>query len=244
VHILALDTSTSLAGLALVSDGRILAESVFTCDRTLSARLLPEIGRLLGLAGLGHGDLNLLAAAIGPGSFTGVRCGVATVQGLALATATPCVGFSTLALLAMDFPLASLPVCALLDARKGEVYAGLYDCSSPLPLPCIAEHVTPPDRLLDRLAADTGTPVIFTGDGALRYRDLIIARLGARALFPPLSHTSGRPANGALLALDAFQRGLAVPPARLQPVYLRPSEAEYAKIGQQNPTPHDKFYSK
>lgn len=237
MRILSIDTSTSLAGIAITDDGRILAESVFTCDRTLSARLLPEIGHLLGLAGLGHGDLDLLAAAVGPGSFTGVRCGVATVQGLALATGAPCVGFSTLTLLAMDFSLASLPVCALLDARKGEVYAGLYDCSAPLPLPCIDEHVTPPEHLLDRLAADTGTAVIFTGDGALRYRDLIIARLGARAVFAPLSPASGRPANGALLALDAFQRGLAVPPARLQPVYLRPSEAEYAKIGQQKSHP-------
>ncbi|HEY4743934.1 MAG TPA: hypothetical protein VIH45_04695, partial [Desulfuromonadaceae bacterium] len=75
--------------------------------------------------------------------------------------------------------------------------------------------------------------VIFVGDGAGRYREAIAARRGERALFAPFSHAGGRAANGTLLALDAFQRGATVEPARLLPVYLRPSEAEYAKLGQQ-----------
>jgi tRNA threonylcarbamoyladenosine biosynthesis protein TsaB len=238
VHILALDTSTALAGIALATDERIVAESMFTCNRTLSARLLPEIERLLGLEGLGYGDLDLVAAAIGPGSFTGVRCGVATVQGLSLAMGTPCVGFSTLASLAMNFSLASLPVCTLLDARKSELYAGLYDCSAPIPLPLINDCVMQPKRLLGLIQETTDQAVIFAGEGAVQYRDVISHRMAEQAVFAPFTHTIGHAGNGALLALHAFRNNLAQEPAHLLPVYLRASEAEYAKINRQkSPTP-------
>ncbi len=230
MHILALDTSTSLASVALAGHDKVIAESVFTCDRTLSERLMPEIERLLAMSGLGYGDVDLFAAAIGPGSFTGVRCGVATIQGLALATAKPCVGFSTLAMLAMNFSLAALPVCPLLDARKGEVYGGLYDCSAPIPAPITNDSVLAPERLLDMVRDTTGKPVVFAGEGAVRYRDQIVDRMGEQAIFAPFPHNAGHADNGAFLALDAFYRGEAGGPARLLPVYLRASEAEYAKM--------------
>ena len=92
-------------------------------------------------------DIDLFAASVGPGSFTGVRGGIATIQGLALAVGKPCAGFSSLALLAMNFSLSSLPVCPLLDARKSEVYAALYDCSAHHPPPLMADCVLPPERL-------------------------------------------------------------------------------------------------
>lgn len=230
MRILSIDTSTSLASVALAADDRIMAESLFTCDRTLSSRLVPEIERLLALAGLGIDDLDLFAAATGPGSFTGVRCGVATIQGLSLATAKPCAGFSTLAMLAMNFPLASLPVCALLDARKNEVYAALYDCSGPLPSPLVTDCVLAPERLLGLVREATDKPVIFAGEGALRYREVITTAMGERAVFAPFPHNTGRAANGILLALDSFRREEAREPAQLLPVYLRASEAEYAKM--------------
>ncbi len=230
MRILTIDTSTTLASVALTSGERVVAESLFTCDRTLSARLMPETERLLALGGLSAGDIDLFAAAIGPGSFTGVRCGVATVQGLSLATGRPCVGFSTLAMLAMNFPFSALPLCALLDARKGEVYAGLYDCSAPIPCPLIKDCVIAPERLLDRLAVAADTAVIFAGEGAVRYHDAIAARMAEQAIFAPFPHNSGRAANAALLALDAFRRGQACEPSRLLPVYLRASEAEYVKM--------------
>jgi tRNA threonylcarbamoyladenosine biosynthesis protein TsaB len=229
MRILSIDTSTSLASVALAGDDTIIAESLFTCDRTLSARLMPEVERLLAMAGLGYDDLDLFAAAVGPGSFTGVRCGVATVQGLALATAKPCIGFSTLAMLAMNFSLASLPVCALLDARKSEVYAALYDCSAPLPAPLIHDCVLSPERLLDLVGNATDKPVIFAGEGAVRYRDAIASAMGDRAMFAPFPHNAGHSANGAALALDAFRRNGACEPAHLLPVYIRPSEAELAR---------------
>jgi len=226
VNILAIDTSTSMATVAIAAGGKIAAESTFNTDRTLSARLIPEIERLLTLSGLAVADIDLFACSVGPGSFTGVRGGVATIQGLALAAGRPCVGFSSLALLAMNLQQAAYPVCALLDARKSEVYAALFDCSSPSPAPLLQDCVLPPERFLDLLRETTDSPVLFCGDGAARYHDLISDRLGDRVLFAPFPLNTARASNGVLLALQAFHNGAALDPSRLLPIYLRASEAE------------------
>ena len=230
VNILALDTSTALASVAVAVKGTVAAEATFNTDRTLSARLLPEIERLLKLAGLSVADIDLFAASVGPGSFTGVRGGVATVQGLALAGGKPCVGFSSLTLLALNLPLAAHPVCTLLDARKDEVYAALFDCSAPSPSPVIRACVLPPALLLDQLCETTRSPLIFCGDGAVRYRELIAGRLGDRAVFAPFPCNCPHASNALPLALHAFQNGHVLEPSRLLPTYLRASEAELNRV--------------
>jgi len=226
MNILAIDTSTSFASIAVAIDEQIVAESLVSTNRTLSARLVPEIERLLATVGLEIAKIDLFASSVGPGSFTGVRGGVATVQGLALATGKPCAGFSSLALLAMNFPLTTTLVCPLLDARKGEVYAALYDCSSAIPLPRLTDCVSPPATLLDQIAATTVKPVIFVGDGAMRYHDQIAERLGDQAIFAPFPLHTPRAANGILLALHASMHDELLQPAQLLPVYLRASDAE------------------
>lgn len=233
MRILSIDTSTSLASVALVAGEKSLAESVFMADRCLSSRLVPEIQRLLQGAGLTVNDLDLFACAVGPGSFTGVRAGVATAQGFALATGKPCAAYSSLTLLAMNFPLASLPVCSLLDARKNEVYAALNDCYTPIPTPLIHDCVLPPERFLDLLCDRVDGQVILCGDGALRYRELISSRLGERACFAPFPQQSSHAANGALIALEQYRSSRTIRPEQLLPVYIRASEAEYAKLDQQ-----------
>jgi tRNA threonylcarbamoyladenosine biosynthesis protein TsaB len=239
MNILALDTSTSLASAAITSSEAVIAESTFTCNRSLSARLVPEIEHLLGLAGLAISDIDLFAASTGPGSFTGVRCGVATVQGLALATGKPCAGFSSLAMLSMNFSLATHPVCSLLDARKNEVYAGLYDCSGRTPSPLIRDCVMPMEQFLSLISATTDRPVIFLGEGAQRYHEIIQACMSEQALFATVSQNTGRAAHGAVLALDTFLSGNALDPAQLLPDYIRASEAEIARLARMNPAKHN-----
>lgn len=229
MNILAIDTSTSLAGIAIAVDEQIVAESLLNTNRTLSARLVPEIERLLATAGLAIADIDLFASTTGPGSFTGIRGGVATIQGLALAVGKPCAGFSSLAMLAMNFSLSSTRVCPMLDARKSEVYAALYDCSSPIPAPCICDCVLAPTVLLDQIAAMSGEEIIFVGNGALRYHDLIAERLGAQAIFAPFPLHNSHAANGITLAQHAFRHGELKEPSQLLPVYLRASDAELMK---------------
>ncbi len=233
MRILSLDTSTSLASVALVSDEKILSQLTFMADRCLSARLLPEILHLLQLAGVAVNDIDLFACAIGPGSFTGVRAGVATVQGLALAAAKPCVGFSSLSLLAMNFPQVSTPVCPMLDARKNEVYAALFDCSTSIPTPLAGDCVMPAGQFLDLILPKFDTPVIFCGDGAVRYRDVIENRLGDRARFAQFPGNAANAVNGAILARNIFDSDQSVEPDHLLPVYIRSTDSEYAKLDQQ-----------
>ncbi len=229
MRILALDTSTSLASVAIISADTILTESAFSCNRSLSARLVPEIGHQLELAGLSVHEINLFAASTGPGSFTGVRCGVATIQGLALAAQKPCAGFSSLAALAMNCPLSPYPVCALLDARKNEVYAGLYDCGDSMPKVLIRDCVMPMDQFLVLVRQQNNSKVIFVGEGAQRYHDLIAEALRDVALFAPLSGAVGRASHGALLAREAHRTSSLLSPGQLLPDYIRPSEAELAR---------------
>jgi tRNA threonylcarbamoyladenosine biosynthesis protein TsaB len=230
MNILAIDTSTSFASIAIGVGEQIVAESLLNTNRTLSARLVPEIERLLETAGLAIADIDLFASAIGPGSFTGVRGGLATIQGLALACAKPCSGFSSLAMLAMNFSLSKSLICPMLDARKGEVYAALYDCSYSIPSPVIIDSVLPPAVFIDKITAVTKEPVIFVGDGALRYHAQVKEQLGEQAVLAPFSLHSPHSANGVLLALHASQNGTLLEPSQLLPVYLRASDAELMKV--------------
>jgi len=224
VKILTIDTSSNCSSVAL-SDGRsLLGECILGEDRCNSGRLMDAVSSLLKAARLTPEGLDAFAVSLGPGSFTGVRVGIATVKGLALATGKPVVGFSSLAMLAMNLPFSSLPVAPLFDARKSEVYAGLYRCGA-LPEPLAPDAVLPPASLL----AAIDTPTLFVGDGAVRYRELIVSTLGELALFAPWHADLPRAAAGAVIALDAALRGEFTPLCLLNPTYLRASEAELAK---------------
>lgn len=225
MKLLTIDTSTNVCSIALTDGPQPVAEYLFSPGRKAAARLVPAILDLMADAGLAIADLDGFGVALGPGSFTGIRVGVAAVKGLALAAGKPAVGFSSLAMLAQNLPWADCPVCPLFDARKGEVYAGLYRCRS-LPEPIQADRAISPDRLVAGIDGRT----LFVGDGADRYRELIAGALGDLAIFAPSSAMQPRASAGALLALKAFERGLVPPLPLLNPSYLRLSEAEQARL--------------
>ena len=224
MKILTIDTSSNCSSVALSVGTSLKGECLLGEDRCHSGRLMESISNLLAAAGLTPDGLDALAVTLGPGSFTGVRVGIATVKGLSLATGRPVVGISSLAMLAMNLPYAPFQVAPMFDARKGEVYGALYRCGE-LPTVVSPDAVLPPERFL----AGIDQPTLFVGDGALRYRDLITSTLGDRALFAPWHAHLPRAAAGAVIALDAAQRGDFTPLALLNPTYLRASEAELAK---------------
>ena len=224
MKILTIDTSGNCSSVALSNGTALLGECLLGEDRCCSGRLLDSVASLLAAAGLAPGDLDAFAVALGPGSFTGVRVGIATVKGLALATGKPALGFSSLAMLALNLPFASAQVAPMFDARKNEVYAGLYRTLA-LPEPLRADEVIAPGRFLEAIDA----PTLFVGEGAVRYRDLIQDTLGDLALFPPWHAHQPRAGAGAVIALEAAREGRFIPLALLNPTYLRASEAELAK---------------
>ncbi|HEY6873733.1 MAG TPA: tRNA (adenosine(37)-N6)-threonylcarbamoyltransferase complex dimerization subunit type 1 TsaB [Geobacteraceae bacterium] len=229
VKLLTIDTSTTSCSVALTLGEELVAEYLVGQGKTLTASLLDCIDDVLRRAGLAAEDLDGFGVAVGPGSFTGLRVGIATVKGLAMATGKPVAGFSSLAMLAMNIPWGGHPVCPMFDARKNEVYTGLYACRD-FPDPLMKDRVLPPARFLESLEG----PVIFVGDGAVRYRELIVDRLGDKALFAPRVANLPRASAGALLAMRAFARGEALSSALLAPVYIRPSEAELARMNREN----------
>ena len=220
--LLTLSTATTMASLALTRGETLLAELSLLPSGTPSDILLPAIDRLLADLAMPIEDVDFFAAVLGPGAFTGLRVGVATIKGLALATGKPVVGVSSLQSLALQVPDVATKVYALVDARKGEVYAGCYNWEAGMPQLIGEEKVIDPVLLLDEIADDA----IFVGDGAVAYRTLIVRQLGSRAKFAPWPANSLRAGSAAMLALDQLRTLGATTPERLNPVYIRPSDAE------------------
>ena len=214
--ILAVDTSTLHAGACLWRDGRVLAERRRLVT-THSEALLAMIDELFVEASVAPADVDAIACGAGPGSFTGLRIGLATAKGLCFALEKPLVLISSLAALAARAPDGR--VCATLDALKGEVYAGLYDVQGGVPALHGAELVLPPARLVPLL---DGIDVLV-GSGAQLINRLINS---ARVLD---EEAGPRPADVARLAALRAARGDYDDLASAAPVYIRPSEAELVK---------------
>jgi len=224
-RLLTLDTSGRAGSVAFSEGENLLGEQFCNGPGTHSDWLLPAVERLSATLEIPLESLTAIAVVVGPGSFTGLRVGMATAQGLAVALGLPLLGVSSLQTLAAGLPCADRLVCALLDARKQEVYAGLFrpgEDGEPEPLG--PERVLPPEQLLSDLPEE----VLLAGDGALRYRDLLSSGLGPGAHIAPAACHHPRAAVAAGLALRRWRRGEAVAPALLSPRYIRPSEAEIA----------------
>jgi len=215
VRLLAVETSTRAGGVALLEGERLRGEYVLDVSATHSERLMPAIDRLLGDAGWAAPDLQALAVAVGPGSFTGLRIGLSAVKGLALALGIPVAAVPTLDAMAAALPFASLPVCPVLDARKGEVYACRYRWDG-IAMRREWEYLalTPGD-----LASRIDEPTILLGDGA----HLIDT---PHARFAPPHRRVPSPGAVASLGVERLARGDTVVASELVPIYLRPSEAE------------------
>lgn len=223
MRILAFETASLAGSAALLEDGRVVGESLLDIALTHSERLMAMVDRLLQDCGWEVTDLEGLAVSIGPGSFTGLRIGVATAKGLALALGLPVAPVPTLDALASNLPFADAAVCPLLDARKGEVYLALYRWKEDR-----MERLSDYLALSPRAAAERLTsPVIVLGDGVPACLPFLSA-LGAGLRVAPASHSMPLAAVVGQLGHARLKSGHAVTADALGPIYLRPSEAELA----------------
>ncbi|PYM21764.1 MAG: tRNA (adenosine(37)-N6)-threonylcarbamoyltransferase complex dimerization subunit type 1 TsaB [Candidatus Rokuibacteriota bacterium] len=220
MRVLAVETSSLAGGVALLDGERLVAEYQLDVSVTHSERLMSAVDRVLADARWTPRDLAGLAVAVGPGSFTGLRIAVSTVKGLALALDLPIAAVPTLDAMAAALPWAALPVCPVLDARKGEVYASLYRWDGEAMRREWDYLALAPAALAARL----DEPVLVVGDGAGGVRSPY-----ARAVPPPRRLPS--PACVGALGLARLRRGETVTAAALAPLYLRPSEAELRRRG-------------
>ncbi len=233
--VLALDTTTRAGSIALVRDNDALDVVSGDEARTHAERLPGSILRLLERQGVSLPAIDLFAVAAGPGSFTGLRIGIATIQGLAFGLGRPVVGVSaldTLAEIARAAHGARWPfVAAWMDAQRSEVFAALYRVEAP---PALVDGPVsePPARVLGRWQElAEGRPISVAGDAVARYRDLLVERLGpafqAVEPLPPLAPTI------ACIAVREAAAGHSVGPHAIRPIYVRRPDAELARARRQ-----------
>jgi tRNA threonylcarbamoyladenosine biosynthesis protein TsaB len=230
MRLLAIETATAAQSVAFFEEDRLLAEISFEAKAHRGGLLLPAVDRLLKQAGIAAKDLDAVAVSVGPGSFTGLRVGLATAKGLALGTGALLVGVPTLEVLAEGYAVPDVTICALLDARRGEVFMALFKRVGAGGAETRLERVSP-DAVLTPAAvqsvlARAESPVHLIGDGAVRYRERFEAMLGDRVC---MTETGLRTVPSAAMAGLVGLRQLAGgkrPGAGVEPVYLRKAEAE------------------
>ena len=218
MKILSFESSAVSASVALTDGERLIAQSFQNCGLTHSRTLLPMAESLL--AGCGHtlDEMDGFAVAAGPGSFTGLRIGVATVKGLAFAAGKPCAGVSTLEAMARSLEGIDGPVCCVMDARGGQVYNALFRAEGGALTRLCGDRAI----ALADLAAEIGeSPQILVGDGAdLCYTKLIKSCPGLRLAPPHLRYPAAY--GVAMAALPVLSRGGGVSAQALDVKYLRP----------------------
>lgn len=226
MKLLALETSATVASCAITEDGRVLARAASHARLTHSQTLLPMVEATLRSAAVTVGELDGMAVAAGPGSFTGVRIGVAALKGLAHPAQTPCVGVSTLA--AMARPLGGLPltatVCAAMDARCGQIYTARFALHDGTLTRLTPDEAVAAETVCEALTGAEG-PILLVGDGAALCYDAWRERLPALRLTPETLRYQDA-VGVALEAEAAFAAGQAVSPGQLMPLYLRLPQAE------------------
>ena len=223
VKVLGVDTATRSCSVAVLIDDQPAAELATVSDRTHSVRLMSMIRDALALAKLDLKELDGFAVTVGPGSFTGLRIGISTVKGLAFATSKPCAGVSTLEALAYPCLPWPNPICTLMDARKGEVYAGFFRGARGGRLERIGvEQVAAPETILHTIHS----PHLFVGDAVAIYAVRIRAVAGGYADLAPGDLHFPKASVVAHLARDALQAADRSGPSRLIPRYIRQSDAE------------------
>ncbi|MBF0469118.1 MAG: tRNA (adenosine(37)-N6)-threonylcarbamoyltransferase complex dimerization subunit type 1 TsaB [Desulfamplus sp.] len=231
MKILAVDTAEQSCSIALVKDHVPICEEFCLSRQTHSRTLMDMIVHIVETrAGLTINDMDAFVVACGPGSFTGLRIGISIVKGLACATSKPSAGISSLDGIAFQFLASSVPVCVMMDARRGEVYSAVYNFKNGSLIQKSTEIVASPELAVE-IATDSLSsrfaemPVLFAGSGAVAFRSLIQEMTGGTAIFAPVFQNFVR---ASALACKFFENSdlLSMSPDAVTPVYLRKSDAE------------------
>jgi tRNA threonylcarbamoyladenosine biosynthesis protein TsaB len=238
MRVIGIDTASATASVALVENGLLLSEKTdLRCESTSNANrrksnhaetILPLIELLFESTGLSLQDIGGFALAIGPGSFTGLRIGLSTVKGLAYGSQIPVVGMSTLFAHAARVTDYDGLICALLDARKNEVYAAVFRKTGDVINRVTADAVASAANVIATVREfQRGAPCLFVGDGTAVDKNLLLDSPGVRLLetinYPTVATAVAR------LAEDRFRTNRVDNLGALTPVYVRPAEAEFKR---------------
>ena len=225
MNILGIDSSGLVASVALQSDDKLVGEYTIHNKKTHSQTLLPMIHDMLEMAGVSVKELDAIAVASGPGSFTGLRIGAATAKGLGGALSIPLIAVPTLEGLAYNLAGAEALVCPIMDARRQQAYYGIYDVSKEVPVEIEKPDAAPIEVVLQK-AKETKREVIFLGDGVPAHREALQQGLNVAWQEAPAHMNRQSAASVAVLGARYYDEGKIVSAEAFRPDYLRKSQAE------------------
>jgi tRNA threonylcarbamoyladenosine biosynthesis protein TsaB len=225
LKVLAVDTSSTVAAVAVIENTKLLGEYVINHKKTHSQKLMPLINELLKSLELSPGEIDIYSASIGPGSFTGLRIGVTSIKAIAYAAQKPVVSVPTLDALAYNIPVTEHIVCPVMDARNNQVYTAIYKNEMGNQTK-ISEYMGLPVADLVEILRGKNRTIVFTGDAVELHRDFLKEQLLDKCEFAPIHLLHQRASSVAALALMSALAGKVESSFDMVPFYLRKSQAE------------------
>ena len=232
MKVLGIDSSGMVATVAVVEDTQMLAEYTINYKKTHSQTLLPMLDEVAKMIELDLNTIDAIAVAAGPGSFTGLRIGSATAKGLGLALKKTLVSVPTLEGIAYNFCGSEKVICPMMDARRSQVYTGIYEFQGNTLKVLEDQMAVPVEEVLEKLN-QTGREVILAGDGVPVYLELIEKNLKVPYLLAPAHLNRQRAGAVAVLGIQYAKEGKLESAMEHQPDYLRLSQAERERAQKQ-----------
>lgn len=226
--ILGIESASLTASCALLTETQVLAEFTTNFKKTHSETLLPMVSECLTMVDKTVADVDAIAVSVGPGSFTGLRIGISTVKGLAYGAGKPVVAVPTLDAMAYGFFGSDFILCPIMDARRGEVYTGLYSFDGEAFLVHEGANACPITDQVEKakaLSEQLEKTVCFFGDGVPVFREQIEV-LFPEAVFAPAHLLLQKASAVAALGMEMMKKGETVDAFTIEPLYLRESQAE------------------
>lgn len=225
MRILAIDSSSNVASVAIVDEDRVVGEYTINNKITHSQTLLPMIDELFKMVETEPDTVDAIAVTSGPGSFTGLRIGSATAKGLGMALSKPLIAVPTLEAMAYNFSGTDKTICAIMDARRNQTYTAAYkllenDLEELIPMNAMGI-----EELVDSLNK-LGGKVIFVGDGIPVFEEYIKENLIVKPSFAPVHMNRQRAGSVGALAIEYYKKNKFIDAADFRPDYLRKSQAE------------------
>lgn len=225
MKILAIDSSALVASVAVVTEEDVIAEYTFNYKKTHSLTLMPMIEDMVGKLELKLSEIDAIAVAAGPGSFTGLRIGAATAKGLAFALNKPIIGVPTVDALGYNLYGTDSYICPIMDAKREQVYTGIYTFKEGEYTTILSQEAIGITELAGKIN-ELGKSVIFLGDGVPVYKDRLKELLLVPYSFAPVHLSKQRGGAVGALGIEYYKQGNYVDGKDFEPIYLRVSQAE------------------
>lgn len=221
MNTLAIDTSNKIMGVAILKNKQIIGEMITNLDKNQTSRIMPAIDNLMREVNIRPKELDQIVVAKGPGSYTGVRIGLTTAKTMAWSLNIPVIGVSSLEVLAYQGRLSHSYICPFFDARRDNIYTGLYKWEDNKLIMVDPEENISMKEWLEKIVT-LNQPILFLSPDLINFKEIIADKLGKNAIFPESPYHISRPSHLALAGLDKPVDDVHT----LTPNYLRMAEAE------------------